>query len=234
MVPKSREGVQRLCDQLFDLLSDVLSDCIFHSSTQIYTEQKRKKLFDNFTEVASLFTALNQTKLVGNVTQLALLLDSYVRCIRKEGEDKKELNPLWIVDDLFHLKKKFASLNLKHLEKLCLFFPDMLTNMKHLSWLIRHSFNEKTKPLDELNVALCQHPLQRSKRILETWLKFMHDSVKPNAVTEVILLYLETCTSADFIAGKEAYSYSDYAQFLEEYIKQSIETAVLFVFFFFF
>ncbi|ETO25956.1 hypothetical protein RFI_11181, partial [Reticulomyxa filosa] len=211
-------------NKVFDLLTEVLTECIFHSSTQIYTEQKRKKLFDNVTEIASLFSALNEAKSVSNA--LTLLLDSYTRCVQKDGADKNDLNPLWIVDDLFHMKKKFATLNLKHLEKLCLFFPDILTNMKHISWLIRHSITNG-KALDDMNVFVCQQPLSRTKRIVETWLKFMHDSVKPNVVAEVILLYLETCTSADTISGHEAYSYSEYAQFLEEYIKQSIDTAYM-------
>ncbi|ETO23047.1 hypothetical protein RFI_14135 [Reticulomyxa filosa] len=117
----SREGVQRICEEIFETLSQVLSECVFHSSTHTYTDAQRRKLFEKFTQISNSYTALNEAKLVSNVlrfilAQLALLLDAYTRSVRRQGNEDNEMNPLWIVDDLFHMKKKLSALNLNHLQ----------------------------------------------------------------------------------------------------------------------
>ncbi|ETO09005.1 hypothetical protein RFI_28382 [Reticulomyxa filosa] len=98
--------------------------------------------------------------------------------------------------------------------------------MKHLSWIIRHLLENKSL-LDEMNVAIGQIPLTRSKKIMEGWLKRMHDSVNPYVVAEVIILYIETCVSDDAMAGNPRYAYCDFATFLTEYVKQSIDSAYI-------
>ncbi|ETO25747.1 hypothetical protein RFI_11388 [Reticulomyxa filosa] len=98
--------------------------------------------------------------------------------------------------------------------------------MKHVSWMLQ-KWCEAERKIDERNVKLCQMPLQRTHRMIESWLKCTHDSVRPNVVTEIVLLYIETCMSNDTINNKPAGSNSDFSKFLLEYTKQSILVAYL-------
>ncbi|ETO18091.1 hypothetical protein RFI_19200 [Reticulomyxa filosa] len=120
---------------------------MFHSSARVYADSDRSRLLHDLAEIGTLYSNLKKTKLVSNVlcivtitcsfflllmnscqnkgdkiiyiyiTQLALLLQAYIRSIHKgKGDHDNEVNPLWIVDDLFHFKKKFASLRLDQIQ----------------------------------------------------------------------------------------------------------------------
>ncbi|ETO29385.1 hypothetical protein RFI_07735, partial [Reticulomyxa filosa] len=266
-LPDTPEGSELLCEKVFEGLSVVLSECLFHSSTQSYSSSDRNRLMKKLTEICTLYGALkdgNQMTNMLRVLLLLLLLLLFLPCAHYKC-DIEQLTPNQIHTlqqhnvgiiatslfskckpkryDLFHMKKKLISLNLNNLQfwnvplhmslfflivfnmytylfiylfivycmyhlllflflflKLCLFFPDMLTNMKHAGWIIRHK--EKYDSLNSWNVRICQEALQGAQRNFQTWLKFMHDSVKSNVVAEVVLLYFETSTSTDLISKK--------------------------------
>ncbi|ETO25746.1 hypothetical protein RFI_11392 [Reticulomyxa filosa] len=151
---------------------------------------------------------------------LAGLLRACASGVQKR-DNTNERNPMWIVDDLFHIQKT----NLDYLPALCLFFPDMLTNMKHLSWQVQQWCGGKLE-LDELNATLCQNSFELIHQTIESWLKYTHDSVRANVVIEVMTLFVEMSTSHNSIARKPPSSNSDFAKFLLEHIKQSILVAI--------
>ena len=229
----SDDGIIEICKIIYnDLLSDVLYQCSFHQLKELYSNQQRTQLINKINDIIILYTILQKTNSLSTMTELILLMSSLMKFIEKNkninndydnggDNDDEDDNPLWILDDLLNITQQFQ--NVTSFELSCLFFPDMLTNLKHFLFILSKLNINK---LSRRERKLCTNIIQNILATLESYFQRLHDNVRPKTVVQLLQIFISLTDIFETMSRKSIKTtFKQIRLFLSEYHKLSIEKA---------
>eukprot|EP01083_Nonionella_stella_P300771 1028553_1 len=217
------EGISAMCKKVYSDLCDLLYECAFHDTKQIYCDAQRISLLNRINEVSALYSMVNTSGCLSAVTELVLIMSCVVGLMEKaNSEGGEDVNPLWIFDDLWNIRQQYN--HATKFELSCLFLPDLLTNLKQFVYILSTLQVDKISKLER---TICCNTTKRMLAILETYFPRLHHHVRPHTVVQLVQIFIALTDVYEAWIGKcPATTFKDIRFFLLEYHKLSMQNAL--------